>query len=54
MKTATTALILINISMAIIVFSALMPTPWRIGGCLLGVIATIFCTRRYVSLAKAK
>ncbi|UYN55733.1 hypothetical protein [Lacticaseibacillus chiayiensis] len=54
MKTATTLLILINISMAIIVFSAFMPTPWRIGGCFLGVIATIFCTRWYVGLVKTK
>ncbi|EKS49640.1 hypothetical protein QP862_02745 [Lacticaseibacillus rhamnosus] len=52
MKPSTTPLILLNLSMTVIVFSAILPAPWRIISCLFGVIATAICTRWYLGLAR--
>ncbi|EPC41624.1 hypothetical protein Lpp219_14224 [Lacticaseibacillus paracasei subsp. paracasei Lpp219] len=54
MKNVTANLILLNLSMAIVMFSPLLPAPWRIVGCGIGIGLTIVFVRRYVQLIKAK
>ncbi|EPC89631.1 hypothetical protein [Lacticaseibacillus paracasei] len=54
MKNVTANLILLNLSMAIVMFSPLLPAPWQIVGCGIGIGLTIVFVRRYVQLIKAQ
>ncbi|EPD05728.1 hypothetical protein Lpp78_06504 [Lacticaseibacillus paracasei subsp. paracasei CNCM I-2877] len=54
MKNVTANLILLNLSMAIVMFSPLLPAPWQIVGCGIGIGLTIVFVRCYVQLIKAQ
>ncbi|MFK5269903.1 hypothetical protein ACI3P6_15775 [Lacticaseibacillus paracasei] len=54
MKNVTAILILLNLSRVIVMFSPLLPAPWQIVGCGIGIGLTIVFVRRYVQLIKAQ